>query len=79
MVSPTPTTSAVEGLDLLSSELLQELRDVESQFDVTTQKLKDISQHFEQELQKGLQGDDDANIVRYLSPSSTALLIRSSL
>ncbi|KAK3112622.1 hypothetical protein LTR53_010913 [Teratosphaeriaceae sp. CCFEE 6253] len=46
--------SAVEGLDLLSPDLLKELRALEEQFHVDTAKLQEISQRFEQELKDGL-------------------------
>ncbi|KAK5677857.1 hypothetical protein LTS10_009740 [Elasticomyces elasticus] len=49
--------SDVQGLDNLSPVLLDELRALEQQFDVTPEKLKQISQRFEEELKDGLAKD----------------------
>ncbi|KAK5735515.1 hypothetical protein LTR17_008048 [Elasticomyces elasticus] len=49
--------SDVQGLDNLSPVLLNELRALEQQFKVTPEKLKQISQRFEEELKDGLAKD----------------------
>ncbi|KAK5696816.1 hypothetical protein LTR97_008120 [Elasticomyces elasticus] len=49
--------SDVQGLDNLSPVLLDELRALEQQFDVTPEKLKQISHRFEEELKDGLVKD----------------------
>jgi hypothetical protein len=52
----------VEGLDHLSVDLKRELESLEDQFHVSSQKLKQISERFEEELKEGLEADG-ANIV----------------
>ncbi|KAK5120408.1 hypothetical protein LTR85_006347 [Meristemomyces frigidus] len=52
-----PTKSEVQGLDNLSPALKTALQDLEAKFTVDRQKLKQISQRFEEELREGLQKD----------------------
>lgn len=62
MGSRDATLSEVEGLDKLSSQLRHELKSIEAQFEVSREKLREISRQFERELKDGLE-KDGTNIV----------------